>query len=178
MLTLGSSGSAKLAGGLFASLCGIAGMAAVMGQDDNGATNEPAPAVVNEAKADLVAAKGSKTADELHAMLVARVELARKGYQSAFAGVTQTAKTGNRLILFRDPREAFDWSLRWLEAERDLARDPAGSAAALEGHLQRVTELETKVKSLSGNLLPAWALWDAEWHRLNAELWLAQAKAK
>jgi hypothetical protein len=178
MFPLGRSSSIVLAAGLAASLCGVAGMAAVMGQDDKGPSNEPAPAVVKEVKADAIAGKGLKTADELDAILVARVELARKGYQSAFAGFTQTAKTGNRLILFRDPREAFDWSLRWLDAERDLARDPAELAAALEGHLKRVTELETKVKSLSGNLLPKWALLDAEWHRLNAELWLAQAKAK
>jgi hypothetical protein len=178
MFPLGRSSSIVLAGGLAASLCGIAGMTAVMGQDDKGASNEPTPAVVKEVKADAITAKGLKTADELNAMLVARVELARKGYQSAFAGLTQTAKTGNRLILFRDPREAFDWSLRWLDAERDLAREPAELAAALEEHLKRVTELKTKVKSLSGNLLPKWALLDAEWHRSNAELWLAQAKSE
>lgn len=178
MLTLCRSSSIVLAAGLAASLCGIAGMAAVMGQDDNGPNSEPTPAVIKEVKADALAAKDLKAADELDAILVARVELARKGYQSAFAGLTQTAKTGNRLILFRDPREAFDWSLRWLDAERDLARDPAELVAALDGHLKRVAELESKVKSLSGNLLPKWALLDAEWHRLNAELWLAQAKAK
>ncbi len=178
MFPLGRSSLVVLAGGLAASLCGIAGIAAVMGQDDKGPNSEPAPAVVKEVKADAIAAKGLKTADELNAILVARVESARKGYQSAFAGLTQTAKTGNRLILFRDPREAFDWSLRWLEAERDLARDEAGLVAALDRHLKRVSELETKVKSLSGNLLPTWALTDAQWHRLNAELWLAQAKAK
>lgn len=167
-MTRWKSNSTMLAGGLTLGLCVLGGLAVVWGQDA-----VPAPPAAPQG-----AVPQGAVPDEIKALLAARVALARQGYESAFAGVAETERINNRLIRFRQPEEAYVWSLRWLEAERALAADPAGRIAALESHLQRVTALEIKVKSLIRGPLPKWALLDAQWHSLDAQLWLAEAKAK
>lgn len=162
-MTRWKSNSTTLAGGLTLGMCVLGGLAVVWGQDA-----VPAPAAAPQGAAP----------DEIKTLLAARVALARQGYESAYAGVAETERINNRLIRFRQPEEAYAWSLRWLEAERELAADRAGQIAALESHSKRVTALEIKVKSLIRGPLPKWALLDAQWHSLDAQLWLAEAKAK
>ncbi len=72
--------------------------------------------------------------------------------------------------------ESFDFvrtsALRVLEAERDLHRDRAGQIAALERYLKTVKELEAKTRSLAdSNRVLA-----GEYYRLEAEMWLAEAR--
>ena len=46
--------------------------------------------------------------------------------------------------------EFYQWSRRWMEAERDTSPDEAGTVAALKGHLARMRSLER------GQLLKDW----------------------
>ena len=71
------------------------------------------------------------------------------------------------------------WSRRWLEAEREAAADKTKVVSALEAHLARMRELEINLKNLIRAKLAAPG--DAapvEFYRLEAEIWLAQAKRK
>ena len=71
------------------------------------------------------------------------------------------------------------WSVRWLQAERDLNPKKEDQIGALEAHLKRIASLEKKVKAMmEGNVLPPVKVLEVEWYRLEAELWLAEAKAK
>jgi hypothetical protein len=73
----------------------------------------------------------------------------------------------------------YQWSHRWMEAERKLSDKKAAQTAALQAHYERMKELEkvavALVKSGQGRASDASA---ATYFRLEAELWLAQAKEK
>lgn len=118
-------------------------------------------------------------ADQATAQLRARLALAQKGYESAIKGFVEIkqASTGTRYFTTR-PEEVYAWSIRWLEAARAVNPKDAAQITALEEHLKRVTKLETWVKRFVPSYLPETAALDAEWYRLEAELWLAQAKRK
>jgi hypothetical protein len=89
----------------------------------------------------------------------------------------------------RDPRfwpaypdyfeRVYRWSLRWLEAEREVSARPADEVAALEAHLERMRDLERRVQRLrgGGNATVGEAAAVA-FYRLEAEKWLLQAKKK
>src|SRR5262249_45107550 len=71
-----------------------------------------------------------------------------------------------------------DWSVRWLQAERDLDQKKASQIAALEGHLKRMLAwndvLDGLVKQGQASRIEAAT---AEFFRLEAEDWLAAAQA-
>jgi hypothetical protein len=71
------------------------------------------------------------------------------------------------------------WSRRWLEAERKVSNKKADQTAALQAHSDRMKELEkvaaTLAKTGQG---PQSAASAATYFRLEAELWVAQAKEK
>jgi hypothetical protein len=81
------------------------------------------------------------------------------------------------LLPVSTPGEVYNWSVRWLNAQRDLSSKKDDQIAALDGHLQRMKDLEKRVAALSGQVseLEASA---AEFYRVEAELWLAREKAK
>ena len=120
----------------------------------------------------------TKPAREITALRKARVALAQKGYEAAVPALRQTRRMGDVLIQDGKPDEVYKWSVRWLQAERDMSPKKADEVAALEAHLKRMTELEKVVGTQTGVLLPQRAKLDAEWYCLEAQLWLAQAKAK
>lgn len=72
----------------------------------------------------------------------------------------------------------YRWSVRCMEAERDLTQTPAGQIKAIEGHLQRMASMDDgeqrRLESSGGDKLRALA---AEFYRLEAEDWLDNAKA-
>lgn len=142
------------------------------------AMNSPARGAADDAK------KGTKTAStanqprSINDLLTARLKLAENGYSAVLEALSLTRRQGNVLVYVGQPERAYDWSLRWLQAEQDLADGKASKIAALESHLKRMTEVEDKVEQLSRDLLPKAAVMDAEWHRLDAELRLAQARDK
>jgi hypothetical protein len=121
-------------------------------------------------------AKDSNTADDVSALLKTRVALAEKGYRNTFEGLTRTQRFGNVLIPIAKPDEVYAWSIRWLQAQRELSPKHEDQVAALEAHLQRVTKLQEKVKLLVRDLMPPSKADEAEWYRLEAQLWLARAK--
>jgi hypothetical protein len=78
-----------------------------------------------------------------------------------------------------DAEQVYQWSVRWLEAQRDLSGTKAGQLAALEAHQTRMQRLERRVAAMvkagQGRQSEGTA---AEYYRLEADLWLARAKAK
>jgi hypothetical protein len=124
-------------------------------------------------------AKEPKAADEVPVLLKARAAAAEKAYRSALEGLTRTQKVGNVLIqITESPEEVYVWSVRWLEAQRDLSPKHEDHLAALEAHLQRMTELQKRIKALARDVVPRIKEDEAEWYRLEAQLWLAKAKAQ
>jgi hypothetical protein len=122
-------------------------------------------------------AKDTKTADEVTALLKARAAVAERAYRAASEGLTRTKKLGNVLILVTEkPEDVYIWSVRWLQAQRDLSPKHEDQVVALEAHLQRMTELKKQIQMLSRDLLLPVKVDEAEWYRLEAELWLAKAK--
>ncbi len=117
------------------------------------------------------------TASDMPALLKARIALAEKAYRAAFAGLTRTRRIGNVLIQETDkPEEVYVWSVRWLQAQRDLSAKPEDQIAALEAHLNRMMELKKQIEMISRDLMPLPRVDEAEWYRLEAQLWLAKAK--
>jgi hypothetical protein len=160
-------------------LCAITGAVVGTGREDRDAGKKTAPKALPEKERAAKPAKDSKSADELTALLKTRVALAQKGYSAAKEGLRLTKRSGNVLVYdATKPEKVYHWSVRWLQAERDMNPKRADQIAALEAHLKRMTELEEAVKMLARDLLPRSAEWDAEWYRLEAQLWLAKAKTK
>ena len=121
--------------------------------------------------------QNANTAADMPALLKARVALAEKAYRAAFEGLTRTKRIGNVLIQETErPEEVYVWSVRWLQAQRDLSAKPEDRIAALEAHLKRMMELKKQVEMLSRDLMPLPRVDEAEWYRLEAQLWLAKAK--
>jgi hypothetical protein len=123
-------------------------------------------------------AKEAKPADEKTAILKTRVALAEKGFNATLETLTRTQRVGNVLVYDGHPEDVYAWSVRWLQASRDLSTKHEEHVAALEAHLKRMTELKKKVKELTKDLIPLIKEDEAEWYRLEAQLWLAKEKAK
>jgi hypothetical protein len=71
----------------------------------------------------------------------------------------------------------YQWSRRWLEADRDLADTKEGRAAALQAHLDRMKKLEDQVRQWhKGKFTGPLEVTAAELFRLEAEHWLARDK--
>jgi RND family efflux transporter MFP subunit len=114
------------------------------------------------------AGPGPREAD-LPALARAQVEVSRKAYEAARKSLDQT----------RRAEEVYTWSVRWLNAQRDVSNKKDERLAALEAHLQRMKDLEKRVEALhkGGRTSPLDPL-AAEAYRVEAELWLAQEKAR
>jgi hypothetical protein len=104
----------------------------------------------------------------------ARLEAARKTYEGMLARHRVDARAG------LGAEDFYRWSRRWMEAERDLADKPEARVAAAQAHLDRMTKWEDMVKraQAQGGFLAPYEATAAEFYRLEAEHWLAQAKAK
>ena len=69
-----------------------------------------------------------------------------------------------------------DWSVRWMQAERDLSHTNAEHIAALEGHLKRMQGLKGWIAKSS--TIPPHETSAAEFFTLEAEDWLVAARAQ
>jgi RNA polymerase sigma factor (sigma-70 family) len=121
--------------------------------------------------------RDAKSAEGIADLHKARLALAQKGYEAAWKNLRQTKRFGNTLVQVGKPEDVYHWSIRWLQAERETSRKPADTLAALEDHLERMTALKEAVEGLTRDLLPRGEELNAEWYRLEARLWLAEAKA-
>src|SRR5205807_1860990 len=76
-----------------------------------------------------------------------------------------------------DVESLYLWSVRWLNAERDLSKKSADQVAAAAAHLERMKTVETMAKQLAkleqAAVRHAAA---AEFYRVEAQIWLSQAK--
>jgi hypothetical protein len=101
----------------------------------------------------------------------ARVEGAHKAYRVA-AQSWKSAQPGAK------PEDLYIWSVRWLNAQRDLSSKKEAQLSALSEHHKRMQELSqiagAFTKTGLGSPLDSPA---ADFYLREAELWLAQAKA-
>src|SRR5579884_3358724 len=88
-----------------------------------------------------------------------------------------TTRIGNTLVWQGHPEEIYSWSVRWLQSQRKLSPKHEDQVVALEAHLKRMKELHKTVTELARELVPRYKEDEAEWYRLEAEIWLAEAKS-
>ena len=70
----------------------------------------------------------------------------------------------------------YRWSLRWLDAERQLSKQQADQIAALRGHWQRMKDMENIIRKLQrSGVTTVDHVSAVEYYRVEAELWLLQA---
>lgn len=71
------------------------------------------------------------------------------------------------------PDVVYTWSVRWLDAERELPRKGKALLAAAQAHLARMTALEDELgKAVDRGAAPAADRAAASYYRLEAELWV------
>jgi hypothetical protein len=71
------------------------------------------------------------------------------------------------------------WSVRWLDAERELSKKPADRIAAVEAHLERMKTVEAMAQALAKvEVVGVRQAAAAEYYRVQAQIWLSQAKGK
>jgi hypothetical protein len=104
----------------------------------------------------------------------ARRDAAKKVYEGSWQHHLQTPEDffANHLDFWHD------WSVRWMQAERDLGRTNAEDIAAVEAHLKRMEGWkEMYDKKVKERTVPAYWASQAEFFQLEAQDWLAAAKA-
>ncbi len=173
--------SVAIAAALALGLCGIAGAVVFVGQDNKGpAPTAPATAIARDENKGAAGQPGSSGAAGAPAALLRdRDALARKGYEAARQLLQQTQRQGNVLIVLGKPEDVYRWSIRRLQAERELSPQAAGRRAALKSHLERMIDLDKVAGAEKANaLVPDATKFEAEWYVLEARLWLEQAKEK
>lgn len=128
-------------------------------------------------RADLPAAK-QKAADrppkaavtDIGKLTRARADAAHKAYDVSLTLWKQLQPGGK-------PEDVYTWSVRWLNAQRDLSSKTADHLSALSEHLKRMQELAQVTaaftKAGQGSPLSSPA---AEFYLREAESWLSQAK--
>jgi hypothetical protein len=108
---------------------------------------------------------------DIQKLAQARADAANKTFQVAL----RSWKSGLPGV---KPEDLYIWSVRWLNAQRDLSTKKEDQLAALNEHLRRTQELGRIAAALTkagqGSPLDTAA---AEYYLREAELWLAQAKA-
>jgi hypothetical protein len=110
------------------------------------------------------------TAAVLAKLQTQRRDAARKTYEVMWSNYRERRASEDTL---------YRWSVRWLEAERQLAGQPAEQVAAFNGHVERMRELEKLLDNLHrSGLTTVDEISAAEFYRVEAEVWLLQAKEK
>jgi hypothetical protein len=109
-------------------------------------------------------------AKRLAQLAIERRDAARKTYEVTWANYRDGMAAGEMV---------YRWSLRWLEAERQLSERPVDQVTAFKDHLERMYDLEQLVRRVMARA-PGQATIDqvsaAEYYRVEAEMWLLQAK--
>ena len=100
------------------------------------------------------------------------------------AGVKDSVPTLMRLMTDAPPPLAYQsedllyrWSLRWLEAERELSDQQADQVAAYQAHFERMRDLDRIIRRLHGSGQTTIEEASAtEYYRVEAEIWLLKAR--
>jgi len=108
---------------------------------------------------------GDKTA----ALLKAKREAARKTFETIWTDYREGRSGMERL---------YWWSRRWLESDQQLAGEKKPELiAAAQGHLDRMRQIERLIRNLQQSKVATIdEVSSAEYFRLEAELWVQQAK--
>jgi hypothetical protein len=106
----------------------------------------------------------------LSKLAIQRRDAARKTFEVTWAN-------------YRDRRASeetvYRWSLRWLEAERQLCEKPADHAAAYRSHAERMLELDRLIgKVQRARQATIDEVNASEYYRVESEIWLLQAEEK
>jgi hypothetical protein len=115
----------------------------------------------------------------------ARLDIARKAYEQIEGSITNPPADDSKLPPgFRTTlklEQLVNWSRRWMETERDTSSKRADQIAALDAHRKRLKKQEDLYSELleggSGQGVEL-AVDTLKFHRLEAEYWLAKAKAE
>jgi hypothetical protein len=119
----------------------------------------------------VAAAPEGDAAKTIAALSRDRVEAARKTYQTMYKNYTEGRHVAEDTL--------YRWSLRWLEAEKQLAEKPADRLAAFKGHYDRMRELDRLIGKLQrAGQTTVDQVSSVEYYRVEAELWLVQAKGE
>lgn len=119
----------------------------------------------------LPAAPDADPAKTIAALSRDRVEAARKTYQTMHKNYTEGRRVSEDTL--------YRWSLRWLEAEKELAAQPADRVAAYKGHYDRMRDLDRLIGRLQrAGQTTVDEVSAVEYYRVEAELWLARARAE
>jgi hypothetical protein len=72
----------------------------------------------------------------------------------------------------------YRWSCRWLQAQREVSDQKADQVAAFQAHWERMREIERIERELRRSRVnPVNEVTAAEYYRIEAEIWLEQAKS-
>ena len=115
------------------------------------------------------------------ALLKAKLDSAKDSYNGAWESLVTFRRFENqRLVPISGPEEAYTWSVRWLNAQREMNDNRDEHIAALEEHFKRMKELQNRVSALVmiPGLLPEPSNSTAEWYLAEAEHWLVKQKTK
>jgi hypothetical protein len=119
----------------------------------------------SEAPAPIPADRAAAVTELLHA----RYRAARKLFDQAWSIYKQARP---------DPRRVSVWSHFLMQAQRDMTNDKAQQIAALEAHLARIKDLETlMIKRRRFGVAQPVLEGTIEYFRLEAEYWVAEARA-
>jgi cytochrome c5 len=112
----------------------------------------------------------------VHEMATAKAR--RDAARAVYEGTWQRCRVDPNSVSF-EGGSFRDWSVRWMQAERDLSQKKADEITALEEHVKRMQFWkETLDDYVKGQLAPPYAASAAEFFRLEAEEWLTAAKAE
>jgi hypothetical protein len=104
-----------------------------------------------------------------HALLKARVDAARRTYEALAKNYIESRPPLAELL--------YRWSCRWLDAERHLSARQSDQVAACQAHLNRMKEVERVTKDRFRNrYVPIEEDSAAQFYRVEAEIWLAEAR--
>jgi uncharacterized protein (TIGR03067 family) len=105
-------------------------------------------------------------------LLKAQVASSGEAYRLRLAGYRGGEPNG-------DLESTYLWSVRLLSAERDLSKKPADRVAAAAAHLERMKTVEaTATARVKAGGAPRHHALAAEFYRVQAQIWLSQAKGK
>jgi outer membrane protein TolC len=131
------------------------------------------------AHADDTHKPADNSAPDLKALAKARVDAAHAAFDEALQAHGQTRRIEATVVSMATAEQVYGWSVRWLDAQRGAGGEKADRVKALEDHVKRMKNLQRHVEQMyKGGLVPRLEVAGAQFYLTEAELWLAQAKAK
>jgi hypothetical protein len=122
---------------------------------------------------------GEAKVPELAALEKARADAAQKSFEEVMVSMSQTVVRGSEVSLLATPEDAYVWSIRWLNAQREVDSGKGNQTIALENHLVRMKDVQNRVLKMPSALLSTLSgPVAAQYYVAEAEFWLAQEKAK